>query len=79
MGTPKRKGLERIGVGYYVRGAGAAWLAATLDPGERLQVDCGSVHAGLLLDDIYEDTGLLVVQLHRGYGRRTSRPGCMSG
>lgn len=51
---------ERIGVSYYLRGADADWLAATLDSGERLQVDCGGVHASLSLGDIYEDTGLAV-------------------
>jgi Uma2 family endonuclease len=51
---------ERVGVSYYIRGTDGDWLAATLDPGERLQVDCGSVHASLSLGDVYEDTGLAV-------------------
>jgi hypothetical protein len=36
------------------------WLAASLDPGERLEVLCGPVRAVLTLGSIYEDTGLAV-------------------
>ena len=43
---------------YHVRGDDGAWLAASLDPGERLEVECGPVRAQLTLASIYEDTDL---------------------
>ncbi len=49
---------ERVGVSYHIRGTDGGWLAAILDPDERLQVACASVHASLSLGEIYEDTGL---------------------
>lgn len=49
---------ERVAVSYTVRGADEEWLAATLDPGERIEIDCGAVRASLGLGEIYEDTGL---------------------
>lgn len=49
---------ERVGVTYYLRGSDGDWLAATLDPGERIEIDCGAVRASLGLGEIYEDTGL---------------------
>jgi Uma2 family endonuclease len=51
---------ERVAVNYYLRGDDGDWLAATLDPGERLEIDCGAVHASLGLGEIYEDSGLQV-------------------
>jgi Uma2 family endonuclease len=51
---------EQVGVSYHVRGDDGEWLAASLDPGERLEVRCGPVVAELTLASIYEDTGLLV-------------------
>lgn len=48
---------ERVAVSYYVRGADGDWLAATLDPGERMDIDRGAVRANLGLGEIYEDTG----------------------
>ena len=51
---------ERVSVAYYVRGEDGAWLSASLDPGERLDIECGPLRAALSLDAIYEDTGLAV-------------------
>jgi Uma2 family endonuclease len=51
---------DRVAVTYHVRGDDGAWLAASLDPGERLEVVCGPVRAALTLASIYEDTGLAV-------------------
>lgn len=51
---------ERPAVAYYVRGADGQWLAANLEPGERLDVRCEHVNAVLTLAAIYEDTGLAV-------------------
>jgi Uma2 family endonuclease len=49
---------ERAAVSYRVRGSGGEWLVATLDPGERIEIECGPVRASLGLGEIYEDTGL---------------------
>lgn len=49
---------DRVAVTYHVRGDDGAWLAASLDSGERLEVSCGPVRAELTLASIYEDTGL---------------------
>ncbi len=49
---------ERVAASYRVRAANGEWLAATLDPGERLEVECGALRASLGLAEIYEDTGL---------------------
>ena len=51
---------ERAAVRYRIRGADGLWLEASLDPGERIQVECGAVNASLGLREIYEDTGLAV-------------------
>jgi len=51
---------DRVSVSYHVRGDDGGWLAANLDPGERLEVACGPVQAALTLASIYEDTGLAV-------------------
>lgn len=51
---------EQMTVSYYVRGPDREWLAATLDPGERIDIQCGPVRASVGLNEIYEDTGLLV-------------------
>ena len=53
---------ERVSVAYYLRGDDGAWLAASLDPGERLEIECGPLRAALTLAAIYEDTGLAVSQ-----------------
>jgi Uma2 family endonuclease len=49
---------ERAAVSYRIRGADGEWLSASLDPGERIEVECGPVRASLGLPGIYEDTGL---------------------
>ena len=49
---------ERAAVSYRIRGAGDEWLAATLDPGERLEIECGPVRASVGLGEIYDDTRL---------------------
>jgi Uma2 family endonuclease len=49
---------DRASVSYHVRGDDGGWLAASLDPGERLEVECGPVRAQLTLASIYEDTDL---------------------
>jgi Uma2 family endonuclease len=51
---------ERASVTYYLRSDDGEWLAANLDPGERLQVHCDHVRAELTLGSIYEDTGLSI-------------------
>jgi Uma2 family endonuclease len=51
---------DRVSIAYHVRGDDGGWLAASLDPGERLEVLCGPVRAELTLAAIYEDTGLAV-------------------
>jgi len=47
---------ERVAVSYHVRGPDGEWLAATLDPGERIAIECGPVRASLGLPELYEDT-----------------------
>ncbi|MGH8674967.1 MAG: Uma2 family endonuclease [Burkholderiales bacterium] len=49
---------ERASVRYRVRGSDGEWLGATLDPGERIEIQCGPVRAGFGLSEIYEDSGL---------------------
>ena len=49
---------ESVSVSYYVRSTAGEWLSATLDPGERIDVDCGPARSSLALSQIYEDTGL---------------------
>lgn len=49
---------ERAAVRYRVRGEREEWLEAALDPGERVEIECGPVRASLGLAEIYEDTGL---------------------
>jgi len=44
--------------GYHARGDDGGWLAASLDPGERLEVVCGPMQAEPTLASIYGDTGL---------------------
>jgi Uma2 family endonuclease len=49
---------ERVAVSYHVRGQDGEWLAATLDPGERIELECGPVRAIIGLPELYEDTDL---------------------
>lgn len=51
---------DKVAVNYHVRGNDGDWLSTTLDPGERLDIDCGPVRASLGLVEIYEETGLTV-------------------
>jgi Uma2 family endonuclease len=51
---------ERAAVSYYLRAPGEDWLLGTLEPGERIRIECGPVQAALTLADLYEDTGLAV-------------------
>lgn len=51
---------ERVAVSYRIRGADGEWLAASLDPGERIEIDCGPLRASRGLREIYEDTDLAV-------------------
>ena len=51
---------ERVGVTYYLRGSDGEWLAASLDPGEHIDIECDAVRTGLGLGEIYEDTGLQI-------------------
>jgi len=45
---------DRMSVAYHLRGDDGGWLAANLDPGERLEVVCGPVRAELTLAGVYE-------------------------
>jgi Uma2 family endonuclease len=45
-------------VGYFVRNPDGVWETAELDPGERLDIDCGDYHAGLSLEQLCEDVRL---------------------
>jgi Uma2 family endonuclease len=49
---------DRVAVSYHVRGKDGEWLAATLDPGERIEIECGPVRSSFGLSELYEDTGL---------------------
>lgn len=51
---------ERAAVSYRIRGADGLWLEASLDPGERIEIECGPVRASLGLREVYEDTDLAV-------------------
>jgi Uma2 family endonuclease len=51
---------DRESISYHLRGDDGGWLAANLDPGERLEVVRGPGRAGLTLAGVYEDTGLTV-------------------
>jgi Uma2 family endonuclease len=51
---------DRVSVAYHLRGDDGGWLAANLDPGERLEIVCGPVRAEPTLAAIYEDTGVAV-------------------
>lgn len=49
---------DRVAVSYHVRAKDGEWLAATLDPGERIEFECGPVRSSFGLSELYEDTGL---------------------
>ncbi|WP_018076486.1 Uma2 family endonuclease [Thiobacillus denitrificans] len=45
----------------YFRDEHGVWFEQELSPEDRLDVACGDARLALSLDDLYEDTGLLVV------------------
>lgn len=52
---------ERLWAKVYFRDEHGAWFEQELSPEDRLDVACGDARLALTLDDLYEDTGLLVV------------------
>jgi hypothetical protein len=40
--------------------ASGQWFEQELSPEDQVQIDCGDARLALTLDDIYEDTGLIV-------------------
>ncbi|NOT17926.1 MAG: Uma2 family endonuclease [Sulfuriferula sp.] len=52
---------ERLWAKVYSRGEGDVWYEQTLSAEDALAIDCADLRVVLTLDDIYEDTGLLVV------------------
>ena len=45
-------------VEYFARNAEGVWETTDLDPGGLLAIDCGDYHAGLSLEQLYEDVRL---------------------
>ena len=52
---------ERLWAKVYFCDEHGAWFEQELSPEDRLDVTCGDARLALSLDDLYEDTGLLVV------------------
>jgi Uma2 family endonuclease len=52
---------ERLWAKVYFRDEHGAWFEQDLSPEDRLDVACGDARLALSLDDLYEDTGLLIV------------------
>jgi Uma2 family endonuclease len=52
---------ERLWAKVYFRDAAGVWFEQELSAEDRLDVACGDTRLALTLDDLYEDTGLLVV------------------
>jgi Uma2 family endonuclease len=52
---------DRLWTKVYSRGEGDVWYEQTLSAEDALAIDCADLRVVLTLDDIYEDTGLLVV------------------
>lgn len=52
---------ERLWAKVFFRHEGEGWFEQELSPEDRLEVTCGDLHLVLTLDDLYEDTGLLIV------------------
>lgn len=52
---------ERVWAQWWFRDAAGQWFEQTLDAADRVAVPCPGVTLALSLDDLYEDTGLLVV------------------
>ncbi len=52
---------ERLWAKVFFRCEGEGWFEQELSPEDSLEVTCGDLHLVLTLDDLYEDTGLLIV------------------
>ena len=52
---------ERLGAKVFFRREGEGWFEQELSTEDGLEVTCGDLHLVLTLDDLYEDTGLLIV------------------
>ncbi|MDP2024997.1 Uma2 family endonuclease [Sulfuriferula sp.] len=52
---------ERLWAKVFFRNEGEGWFEQELSSEDRLDVTCGDLHLTLSLDDLYEDTGLLIV------------------
>jgi Uma2 family endonuclease len=52
---------ERLWAKVFFRDANDAWFEQDLSADDRVDVACDGTHLTLTLDDLYEDTGLLVV------------------
>jgi Uma2 family endonuclease len=52
---------ERLWAKVFFRDQHDAWFEQELSPEDRIDVACGDARLGLSLEDLYEDTGLLVV------------------
>ncbi|MDP1966654.1 MAG: Uma2 family endonuclease [Reyranella sp.] len=51
---------ERLWAKCYSTNATGQWFEQELSAEDRLEIDCGDAHITLTLNDIYEDTGLLL-------------------
>ncbi len=51
---------ERLWAKCYSMNASGQWFEQELSTEDHVQVDCGDAHLALTLEDIYEDTGLIV-------------------
>lgn len=51
---------ERLWAKCYSMDASGQWFEQELSPEDQVQIDCGDARLALTLDDIYEDTGLVV-------------------
>ena len=52
---------ERLWAKVFFRHEGEGWFEQELSTEDSLEVTCGDPHLVLTLDDLYEDTGLLIV------------------
>ncbi|BBP05733.1 hypothetical protein TPL01_24430 [Sulfuriferula plumbiphila] len=52
---------ERLWAKVFFRREGEGWFEQELSPEDSLEVGCGDLHPMLTLDDLYEDTGMLIV------------------
>ncbi len=51
---------DRLWAKVFFRHEGEGWFEQELSPEDRLEVACGDLRLALTLDDLYEDTGLLI-------------------